>query len=191
MTNFTLNIDSIQLSEEQFLQLCSNNRDLRFERNSRGDLIIMPPAGGQTGNHNATITAQLSLWNEENKLGLVFDSSAGFKLPNNAIRSPDTSWIPLATWNNFTPQQQEKFLPICPDFLIELGEPTDTLNSLREKMIEYRDNGTRLGWLINPQNTQVEIYRQGKEVEILDSPNTISGEDVLPGFVLNLEFIWE
>ncbi len=190
MTNLTLKIDPIELNEEQFFQLCSNNRDLKFERNSSGDLIIMSPTGGKTSNRNVKIIAQLYFWNEQYKLGEVFESSVGFKLPNGANRAPDAAWIPLSKWNSLTPQQQEKFLPLSPDFVIELKSPSDTLKSLQEKMIEYLENGTRLGWLINPQNQQVEIYRQGQKVEILDSPNTLSGEDILPNFLLNLESIW-
>ncbi len=189
MTNFTLNLDSIQLNDEQFYQLCANNRDLRFERNSLGDLIIMSPTGGETGNRNSRINQQLCNWADADATGITFDSSTGFKLPNGANRAPDASWIPLSKWNDLTSEQKKKFLPLCPDFVIELRSPIDTLNLLQEKMIEYLENGTRLGWLINTQNRQVEIYRQGKEIEILDSPKSLSGENILPGFILNLEVI--
>ncbi|MGK7962872.1 Uma2 family endonuclease [Crocosphaera sp.] len=185
-----INCDSLQMTDEQFFQLCQDNRDLRFERNSNGDILIMPPTGGETGNRNSSITYQLYAWNRQNKLGITFDSSTGFKLPNGANRSPDASWIPLEKWNNLTPQQRQKFLPLCPDFVIELRSPTDSLKTLQNKMNEYLENGTKLGWLINPKTKQVEIYRQGKEVEILDNPTTLSGEDVLPDFVLDLELIW-
>ncbi|NEO99512.1 MAG: Uma2 family endonuclease [Symploca sp. SIO2E9] len=190
MTTFTINCQSIQLTDEQFYQLSQDNQDLRFERNAQGDLIIMPPTGGNTGNCNAGLTAQLWIWNEKNKLGKVFDSSTGFTLPNGANRSPDVAWIPLERWNNLTTEQQNKFLPLCPDFVIELLSPSDSLSAIRQKMEEYRENGTRLGWLINCQSRQVEIYRQNQEVEILDSPMSLSGEDILPGFELNLEPIW-
>jgi Uma2 family endonuclease len=190
MTAFTLNLQAIPLTDEQFFQLCINNRDLRFERNANGDLIIMPPTGGETENRNAGITAQLWVWNEKNKLGIVFDSSTGFKLPNNADRSPDAAWIPLEKWNVLTPQQKEKFLPLCPDFVIELRSPSDSLKNLQEKMQEYIENGTRLGWLIDRTSKKVEIYRQGQAVEILDSPMTLSGEEILPDFVLDLQLIW-
>lgn len=186
----TIYFQSFKLTDEQFYQLCQDNRDLRFERNSNGDLIIMPPTGGETGNRNAGITAQIWNWNQQNKLGIVFDSSTGFNLPNAAERSPDVAWIPLHKWNNLTQEQQQKFLPLCPDFVIELRSKTDDLKSLQEKMREYRENGTRLGWLINCQDRQVEIYRQDREVEILDNPQTISGEDVLPAFILDLHSIW-
>ena len=185
-----INCDSLQMTDEQFFQLCQDNRDLRFERNSNGDILIMPPTGGETGNRNSSINYQLYAWNLKNKLGITFDSSAGFTLPNKADRSPDASWIPLEKWNNLTPQQRQKFLPLCPDFVIELRSPSDSLKTLQNKMKEYLENGTKLGWLINPKAKQVEIYRQGKEVEILDNPTTLSGEDVLPDFVLDLELIW-
>ena len=185
-----INCDSLQMTDEQFFQLCQDNRDLRFERNSNGDILIMPPTGGETGNRNSSINYQLYAWNLQNKLGITFDSSTGFKLPNKADRSPDASWIPLKKWNNLTPQQRQKFLPLCPDFVIELRSPSDSLKTLQNKMKEYLENGTKLGWLINPKAKQVEIYRQGKEVEILDNPTTLSGEDLLPDFVLDLELIW-
>ncbi len=185
-----INCDSLQMTDEQFFQLCQDNRDLRFERNSNGDILIMPPTGGETGNRNIEIAYQVQAWSRQNKLGIAFDSSAGFKLPNKADRSPDSSWIPLEKWNNLTPQQRQKFLPLCPDFVIELRSPSDSLKTLQNKMIEYLENGTKLGWLINPKAKQVEIYREGKDVEILDNPRTLSGEDVLPDFVLDLELIW-
>ncbi|EAM52529.1 Uma2 family endonuclease [Crocosphaera watsonii WH 8501] len=185
-----INCDSLQMTDEQFFQLCQDNRDLRFERNSNGDILIMPPTGGETSNRNIEISYQVQAWSRQSKLGIAFDSSAGFTLPNKADRSPDASWIPLEKWNNLTPQQRQKFLPLCPDFVIELRSPSDSLKTLQNKMKEYLENGTKLGWLINPKAKQVEIYRQGKEVEILDNPTTLSGEDVLPDFVLDLELIW-
>ncbi|MEH2418424.1 Uma2 family endonuclease [Nostoc sp.] len=180
----------LELTDEQFFQLCQANRDLRFERTATGELIIMPPTGGETGNRNAGLTAQLWIWNEQNKLGIAFDSSTGFKLPNGADRSPDASWLRLERWNALTQEQQTKFIPLCPDFVLELLSPTDSLKVAQEKMREYIDNGVRLGWLINRKSRQVEIYRQGQEVEVLESPVTLSGEDVLQGFILNIEAIW-
>ena len=190
MTAITLNLQSVQLTDEQFFQLCQDNRELKFERNANGDLVIMPPTGGETSNRNAGITAQLWVWNEQSKSGKVFDSSGGFKLPNGAERSPDAAWILLKRWNALTPQQQQQFIPLCPDFVIELRSPSDRLPELQEKMQEYKNNGTRLGWLINRQSRQVEIYRQNSDVEILESPTTLSGESVLAGFILTLEPIW-
>ncbi|MBP5977068.1 Uma2 family endonuclease [Brasilonema sp. CT11] len=180
----------IELTDEQFFQLCQANRDLRFERTATGELIIMPPTGGETSNSNAGLTAQLWLWNEQDKLGKVFDSSGGFKLPNGADRSPDAAWVKLERWNALTQEQQTRFLPLCPDFVVELLSPSDSLKVTQEKMKEYQENGTRLGWLINRKSRQVEIYRIGQEVEVLESSVSLSGEDALPGFVLNLEAIW-
>jgi Uma2 family endonuclease len=190
MTVVEIKFESWQLSDEQFFQLCQDNRDLRLERSAKGDLIIMPPTGGETGNSNAGITAQLWLWNNLHKLGVVFDSSGGFKLPNGADRSPDAAWIPLEKWQALTPQQKERFLPLSPDFVIELMSASDNIETARKKMQEYLDNGTRLGWLINRKTREVEIYRQGQAVEILTNPESLSGENILPEFSLNLTLIW-
>ncbi|NEP44837.1 MAG: Uma2 family endonuclease, partial [Okeania sp. SIO2H7] len=173
MTNLTIDLESIPMTDEQFFVLCQNNRDLRFERNANGDLIIMSPTGGGTSNSNAGLIGQLWVWNEQNKLGKIFDSSGGFKLPNGANRSPDAAWMPLSCWNSLTAEEQEKFLPVCPDFVVELLSPSDSLNATRKKMEEYRDNGVRLGWLINRRSKQVEVYRPGEEVEILESPKSL------------------
>ena len=186
----TIHFESCQLTDEQFYQLCQDNRDLRFERNAQGDLLIMPPTGGETSNRNLKIIQQLANWTDKDGTGIGFDSSTGFKLPNGAERSPDASWIPLEKWQNLTPQQREKFIPLCPDFVIELRSKTDSLKSLQKKMKEYINNGTKLGWLINRRQKQVEIYRQGQEVEILNHPQSLSGEDVLVGFELDLDLIW-
>ncbi|GCL38414.1 MULTISPECIES: Uma2 family endonuclease [Sphaerospermopsis] len=191
MNALTVNLESvIEMTDEQFFQLCQNNRELRFERNANGELIIMPPTGGETGNRNGRITQQLMNWTDIDGTGIAFDSSTCFKLPNGADRSPDASWIKLERWNALTDEEKQKFPPICPDFVIELLSPSDSLKTTQEKMREYIDNGVRLGILINRKSRQVEIYRQGKEVEVLDSPATVSGEDVLKGFVLNLGMIW-
>lgn len=191
MTTLTLNLNPIvKLTDEQFFQLCQENENIRLERTAKGELIIMSPAGGETSNSNAGLTAQIWIWNEQNKLGKVFDSSGGFKLPNGANRAPDASWVTLERWNALTSEQKKKFPPICPDFVVELMSPSDSLKETQDKMKEYRDNGARLGWLINRKSRQVEIYRQGAEVEVRSSPATLSGEDVLPGFVLSLESIW-
>ena len=191
MTALVLNIPPVaRLTDEQFYQLCQANRDLRFERNETGNLIIMSPTGGETSNRNGRLIQQLFNWNDRDNKGIAFDSSGGFKLPNNADRSPDAAWIPMEKWNALTLEQKQKFLPLCPDFVVELRSPTDNLKTLQAKMQEYIDNGTRLGWLINPQDKQVEIYRQDLEVEVLNSPTNLSGENILPGFVLNLELIW-
>ena len=181
---------TIDLTDEQFFQLCQNNRDLRFERTATGELIIMPPTGSETGDRNAELTYQLRAWSRQNKLGKSFDSSGGFKLPNSAERSPDASWVTMERWNALTQAEKERFAPLCPDFVVELMSPSDSTEKTRAKMREYMDNGARLGWLINRQQQQVEIYRPNREVEILARPQTLSGEDVLPGFVLDLAEIW-
>jgi Uma2 family endonuclease len=192
MSAITVNFNSIiNLDDEQFYQLCQNNPDTKFERNANGEIVIMPPTGGETGQRNAKLITRFSIWNEQTNLGEVFDSSTGYKLPNGANRSPDVSWIKKERWNALTSEQKTKFIPISPDFALELMSPTDYLKETQIKMQEYMSNEVRLGWLISPQDRLVEIYRFGLEKEVLESPNTLSGEDVLPGFVLNLEFIWE
>lgn len=191
MTAITVNFNSVvDLSEEQFFQLCISNPDTKFERNANGEIIIMPPTGGETGKRNTDLIVQLSLWNRQTKLGEVFDSSTGYTLPNGANRSPDVSWIKQERWDSLTPEQKQKFIPLAPDFALELMSPSDYLSDVKTKMKEYLDNGVRLGWLINPKAKQVEIYRLGQDVELLDSPQSISGEDVLPGLVLDLTNIF-
>ncbi|MBW4476145.1 MAG: Uma2 family endonuclease [Tolypothrix brevis GSE-NOS-MK-07-07A] len=191
MNALTVNLQSVlELTDEQFFNLCQANRDLRFERTATGELIIMPPTGGETGNKNARITQQLMNWTDADGTGIAFDSSTCFKLPNGADRSPDASWIKLERWDVLTEEEKQKFPPICPDFVIELLSPSDSLKVAQEKMREYIDNGVRLGWLINRKSRQVEIYRIGQEVEVLESPITLSGEDVLQGFILNIKAIW-
>lgn len=192
MLTFTVNLNPIiKLTDEQFYQLCRTNPDVKFERNATGEIIIMSPTGGETGNFNSEINADFVIWNRQTKLGKVFDSSTCFKLPNGAARSPDVAWVKQSRWNTLTSEEKEKFPPIAPDFVLELMSPTDSLKETQKKMQEYIENGVKLGWLVNRKNRSVEIYRQGKAVELLDSPTELSGEDVLPGFVLNLQFIWD
>jgi Uma2 family endonuclease len=181
----------VDMTDEQFYQLCRVNPDVKFERNAQGEIIIMPPTGGETGRRNIKIAQQLANWVDATDLGVSFDSSTCFKLPNGSDRSPDAAWIASERWDSLTPIQKEKFPPICPDFVLELMSPSDNLKDTRAKMREYQANGARLGWLINRHNKQVEIYRQGQDVEVLQPPLTLSGEDVLPGFVLNLQQIWD
>ena len=204
MNTITLNFNSvIDLDDEQFYQLCHSNPDLKFERNPNKELIIMSPTGGMTGKYNSDINTDLNLWNRRAKLGIVFDSSTGFKLPNGADRSPDAAWVSLEKWNQLSIKEQERFVPLCPDFVIELRSSSDNLITLQDKMTsdpapsygarerarmrEYLENGTCLGWLINRQDKQVEIYRQGQPKEVLNQPSSVSGENILPDFVLNLE----
>ncbi|NES95416.1 MAG: Uma2 family endonuclease [Desertifilum sp. SIO1I2] len=181
-----LNLDTVHLTDEQFYQLCQNNRDLSFERTTRGELIVMPPVGGDSGNREADLIIDLGIWNRQTNLGYTFSSSTVFKLPNGADRSPDAAWIQKERYSALTPEQRRKFPPIAPDFVIELRSATDDLQTLRSKMREYVDVGVRLGWLINPQQQQVEIYRPGEEVKVRNLPTELSGENVLPGFSLNL-----
>ncbi len=191
MNALTVNLQSVlELTDEQFFNLCQVNRDLKFERTATGELIIMSPTGGETGNRNGRLNQQLFNWSDADGTGIAFDSSTCFKLPKGGDRSPDASWIKLERWDALTEEEKQKFPPICPDFVIELLSPSDSLKATQEKMREYLDNGVRLGLLINRKSRQVEIYRQGQEVEVLESPNTVSGEDVLNGFVLNLGMIW-
>ncbi|WP_017316329.1 Uma2 family endonuclease [Mastigocladopsis repens] len=181
---------SLKLTDEEFEQLVAVNQELRLELDAQGELIIMSPTGGETGNRNFDLLGQLWFWSRQNNLGKAFDSSTGFKLPNGATRSPDASWITIERWERLTPQQRKKFLPLCPDFAVELVSESDDIEETQAKMREYIENGLRLGWLIHPQEKQVEIYRPHVAVEVLYSPKNLSGEDVLPGFVLDLELIF-
>lgn len=186
MTALILNLSpTIELTDDQFFQLCQNNRDLRLERTAEGELIIMPPTGWESGNRNSRLTQRLGNWTDADGTGLAFDSSTGFKLPNGANRSPDASWVSRQRLAALNPDPA-KFLPMAPDFAVELRSANDSLKTLQQKMQEYIDNGVRLGWLIDPQNQRVEIYRPNRDVEVLQAPTSLSGEDVLPGFVLDL-----
>ena len=187
----TVNLPAIaSMSVEQFYEFCLANRDLRIERTANGKVIVMSPAFSDTGNRNIKISQQLANWAEQDGMGEPFDSSAGFTLPNGATRSPDASWIKLERWNALTEEQKASFAPICPDFVIELRSSSDTLSGLQNKMPEYIDNGASLGFLIDRKNRKVHIYRPDREPEILDNPETASGDPVLPGFVLRMANIW-
>ncbi len=192
MDMITLNLrPALTLTDEQFAEICQNNRDLRFERTAKGELVIMAPTGGETGSRNLSLGSQLWQWNQTCQLGKGFDSSTGFKLPDGSTRSPDVAWVRLERWNALTPEQRRRFVPLCPDFVIELKSPTDDLADLQAKMQAYLDNGLHLGWLIDPEQQRVEIYRLGQPVEVVTRPNTLSDETLLPGFVLNLADIFE
>ncbi len=187
MTSLTLNLTSIlSLTDEVFLEICRANPEIKFERTAKGNLVVMPPTGGETGNSNIKLSARLENWAERDGSGLAFDSSTMFQLPNGAYRSPDAAWIVMERWLALTAEERTGLPPICPDFVVELRSRSDSLKSVQDKMQEYMDNGVRLGWLIDPEGKQVEIYRQGQEKEILLAPTTLSGEELLPGFVLNL-----
>ncbi|OCQ98210.1 hypothetical protein BCD64_12920 [Nostoc sp. MBR 210] len=191
MTAITFNLNAIvKLTDEQFYQLCRENPDVKFERNNKGELTVMPPTGGETGKSNFEIAVEFGIWNRQTKLGVCFDSSTCFKLPNGANRSPDVAWIKQDRWDALTPKEKAKFPPIAPDFVLELMSPSDDLAETQAKMREYMDNQVKLGWLINPPAKEVEIYRQGKSVEILDVPTQLSGEEILPGFILDLAIVW-
>ncbi|HBL11422.1 MAG TPA: hypothetical protein DD379_08450 [Cyanobacteria bacterium UBA11162] len=187
MTAITLNLrPTITLTDEQFEQICRTNRDLKFERTAQGELVVMSLTGGDTGRRNIKLSARLENWSSQSNLGVAFDSSTGFRLPNGAIRSPDAAWVRLERWQALTSEQRKKFVPLCPDFLVELRSPSDELEDIQAKMQEYLANGLLLGWLIDPHRQVVEIYRPNQSVEILNHPTTLSGEEVLPEFVLNL-----
>jgi len=191
METLTLNLPStVALTDEQFYQLCIANEEWRLEVTPEGELIIMPPTGGESGIRNSSLNLRVGLWNEQTQLGKVFDSSTVFQLPNGSKRSPDVSWVLRERWEALSAEDKRRFPPLCPDFVIELRSATDSLETLRSKMRDYQSNNCRLGWLIDPQTPLVEIYRLSQNVEIInfsfDQPPTLSGEDVLPGFLLDL-----
>ena len=186
----TINLEPLfALTDDAFYTLCRANPEVKFERTSVGELIVMPPTGGETGNRNIKLSARLENWAEQDGTGLAFDSSTMFQLPNGAYRSPDAAWILLERWEVLASEERQAFPPICPDFVVELRSSSDSLKAAQNKMQEYIDNGARLGWLINPKNYQVEIYRQSQEKEILQAPTYLSGEQILPAFVLKLRWI--
>jgi len=180
----------VKMNDEQFFNFCQINRDLRIERTKTGDVIIMPPTGSETGNRNGDLIFQVTLWAKKDKTGITFDSNTGFTFASGQTLSPDVSWIKLERWNALSPEEKEKFAPICPDFVIELRSPSDSLKSLKEKMQEYIEEGVKLGLLIDRKPRQVYIYRPNVPEECLDDPATVSGEPILPGFVLDLTEIW-
>jgi Uma2 family endonuclease len=181
----------LMMTDEQFFLLAQHNRDLRLERTAEGDLIVMPPTGWQTGDRNAEITMQLRIWAKQDGSGVATDSSTGFKLPNRAERSPDAAWVRRERLAALTPEQKEKFLPLCPDFVLELRSPSDDLADVQAKLEEYIANGARLGWLIDPSERRVHVYRPGAQPEILEHAESVSGAPILPGFTLELKEIWE
>ena len=191
MSQLTLNLNSIiQLDREQFYKICEENPELKLERTAKGNLIVMSPTGGETGRKNANLIGQLWMWNEQTQKGEVFDSSTGFSLPNGSDRAPDVAWLEKSRWEYLTLEQREKFIPLCPDFVIEMLSPSDNLKQTQEKLTEYMDNGCRLGWLINRRHKTVEIYRPNQTPEIIKKPFSLSGENVLLGFNLSLSKFW-
>ena len=193
MNTYTLNLKPLaqKITVEHFEQLCQLNPDLKLETNRHGELIVMSPTGYETGKNNADLLIQFGIWNRQYKLGIICDSSTGFILPNGAIRSPNVSWIAKERLTRFSKKEKEKFLPLTPDFALELMSPSDKLKDTQTKMQEYRNNGVKLGWLINPQQQQVEIYRQGEPMEVINQPSTLSGEELLPNLEIELNFIWQ
>jgi Uma2 family endonuclease len=185
-----LDIHSVRLTDEQFHRLCQDNEDLRLELTADGELIIMAPTGGTTGVRNATIGARLTVWAEVDGTGVSFDSSTMFCLPNGAKRSPDAAWVRREKWDALSEKERESFVPLCPDFVLELRSATDSLSALQEKMQEYMANGAQFGLLLDPKSKQAYVYRPNQTVERLDNPQTIAGDPVLPGFVLDLKDIW-
>ena len=191
MTAFTISLEPvIHLTDEQFYQLCRANPDVKFEHSSTRELIVMSPTGGETGSYNSEINADFVIWNPQTRLGKVFDSSTCFKLPKGGDHSPDVAWVALEQWNLLSREQQRKFPPIAPDFVLELLSPTDSLEKTQAKMQEYLNSGVRLGWLIDRDNRTVEVYRINQPVEVLKEPKQLSEESVLPGFVLDLNKVW-
>lgn len=186
MEPLTIDFSTTNLTDDQFYHLCRQNEALRFEMNVQGEVIIMSPVGGESGEWEADFITDVKIWNRATRLGHVFSSSTMFRLPNGAKRSPDVAWVETSRWQVLTPEERRKFAPIAPDFVIELRSSTDALKPLQEKMREYIDNGVKLGWLLNPQDQQAEIYQPGQVVERLDLPATLSGGDVMPGFRLDV-----
>ena len=180
---------SLELTDDQFEKICCRNPDLKFERTVTGKLVIVALTGGNTGRRNLKLSGRLLFWIEETGNGEGFDSSTGFRLPDGSIRSPDAAWVSTQRWQSLTPEQQQKIVPLCPDFVVELRSPSDDPRDLQKKMQVYLDNGLQLGWLLNPETQTVEIYRPHQAVEILESPDRLSGEEILPGFVLDLNGI--
>ncbi len=180
----------IDLTPDLLLELSSLNPELRLELTAEGELIVMPPAGGETGVRNLALAVQLGIWTERDGTGLAFDSSTGFKLEGDAVRSPDASWVLRSRWDALVANERAQYPPLCPDFVIELRSPTDRLPALQDKMREYMDNGARLGWLIDPDHKRVYVYRPETPVEQLDNPETLAADPVLPGFVFDLRKIW-
>ncbi len=181
----------VEMDDDQFFEFCQVNEELQIERTAEGNILIMAPAGSESGQSEIEIGAQLVNWAKRDGTGIAFGSSAGFTLPNRAMRSPDASWVQKSRVKRFSREVRRKFLPLCPDFVIELKSPTDRLARLKRKMAEYIANGARLGWLVDPDTRQVLVYRPGRAVEVLNHPESVSGDPELPGFVLDLKEIWE
>ncbi|MBW4670328.1 MAG: Uma2 family endonuclease [Cyanomargarita calcarea GSE-NOS-MK-12-04C] len=184
---FKVDLSQVHLTDEQFYQMCISNPDLNIERDAKGVLIFMSPVGGDSGRREADYITDLNIWNRQTGLGFVFSSSTMFKLPLGGNRAPDAAWVECSRWQSLTPEQRQKFPPLAPDFVIELRSRTDKLDILQEKMQEYMISGVRLGWMLNPQDQQVEVYRQGQVKEVRSLPTQLCGEAVLPDFILQVD----
>ncbi len=185
-----VNLKSLRVTHRQFFELCKDNPELRLELTAQGELIAMSPTGSKTGLRNTVIIRQLAEWAKRDGNGVTFDSSAGFSLPNGAERSPDASWLRKVRWQALSPEEQESFAPLCPDFVVELRSPSDAVEVLKSKMSEYLDNGAELGWLLDPQTKRVYVFRPGKEIECLESPAKVLGDNLMEGFILDVEEVW-
>ena len=186
VSTFKIQADRTLITDEEFEKICRENSDRKFERTARGELVIMSLTGGSTGERNAELNGQLWLWNRQAKLGHIYDSSTGFRLPNGAIRSPDAAWVSQSRWDALTPEQRKKWVPLCPDFVVELKSPSDDILNLQAKMLEYQEIGPKLGWLIDPDRQTVEVYEADRPVELLNNPEEISADGIMSGFVLKL-----
>lgn len=182
---------AIKMSDREFFKFCQQNSELRIERTAEGVIEIMPPVVGGGSSRNAQLTSQLTNWSNQNNIGVAFDATGGFKLPNGATRSPDAAWVLKSRLAQLPADVENSFIPLCPDFVVELRSPSDALSTLQDKLKEYIANGSRLGWLIDPRSQQVWVYRPGKPVETLISPTTVAGDPELPGFTLDLARIWD
>jgi Uma2 family endonuclease len=180
----------LHLSDDQLLALCAINRELRIERNATGELLLMPPAGLETGGQEGRIAVRLGSWAERDGTGVFISSSGGFRLPNGSVRAADAAWVARSRWDAISAEERKKFAPLCPDFVIELRSPSDRLRDLQDKLAEWIASGVRLGWLIDPEPRQVYVYRPGEPVERDDDPAELSADPLLPGFVLDLREIW-
>lgn len=192
MDTIILNTEAFKMSDDEFFAFCNQNKGLKIERTANKEIIIMSPSGNRTSIINAELNYLIKAWNKINNSGIVTDSNGGFYLPNGAMRAPDVAWIPREKWNQFSEEEKSKFLPYCPDFIIELKSPSDKLESLKEKMEEWISNGTRLGWLIDPDAEEAYVYKPNSPVKtVKDFQQELDGEDILLGFKLKLSAIKE
>ena len=184
-----VDFSAVPLTREQFYRLCVDNPELRLELTARGELVLMSPTGAKTGHRNSELNYQLVGWAKRDGKGLIFDSSTVFSLRDGAMRSPDASWVLKERWDALGEEEQEKIAPLCPDFVVELRSPSDRLDVLQLKMAEYVENGAELGWLLDPVEKRVHVYRPGRNVECLERPKSLDGGEVLEGLIVDLEGI--